>query len=76
MRESWITFSIVVSSEDKDDVLEERYEGEAPEDQGQHAEDLFVFLVETQLPGEGVLVHVDGRYAEVTVHYAEALVRQ
>jgi hypothetical protein len=73
---SGITFSIVVSTKDQDDVLEERYEGEAPEDQGQHAEDLFVFLVETKFPRKCILVDVHWRYAEVAVHYTEALVCQ
>lgn len=70
------TFSIVICSKNKDDVFEQRYERQAPEDEGQHSEDLFVLLVQPQLPRKGVLVHVDGRNAEIAIHDAEALVRQ
>lgn len=73
---AYYTFSIVICSKNKDDVFEQRYERQAPEDEGQHSEDLFVLLVQPQLPRKGVLVHVDGRNAEIAIHDAEALVRQ
>ena len=70
------TFAVVVGAQDDGDVLEERDEGERPEDEGEGAVDLLVALRVRDVLGEGALVHVQRRDAEVAVHHAEALVRQ
>lgn len=70
------TFSIVICSKNKDDIFEEGYESEAPEDERQHPKDLLILLMQTQLARKGVLVHIHRWDAEVAVHDTEALVRQ
>jgi hypothetical protein len=70
------TLAAVVGAQDDGGVLEERDEGERPEDEGERAEDLLVGLRVRDVLGEGALVHVQRRDAEVAVHHPEALVRQ
>jgi hypothetical protein len=72
----FVTLAVVVGAQDDGDVLDERDERERPEDEGEGAVDLLVGLRVRDVLGEGALVDVERRDAEVAVDHPEALVRQ
>ena len=69
-------FAVVVGAEDDEHVLEQRDERDGPEHHGEDAEHRLLVQEPVQRPGEGALVHVQRRRAQVAVHHAAALVRQ
>lgn len=70
------TFSVIISSKNYEDILEERNQGECPENKRKNSKDLFISLCVFNVLCKRALVHIQRRDAQVPIDHPKALICQ